>query len=532
MPPDSRPDGPSRLTADNSSVIELQPHDDLASIRYRLDGVDDPRVILSLPWDLRFLSRALDFDLLRREAERCQLDIAIVSLDPERRRVAHAQGFPAFESVDAARSSAGWHSRPLEKPTRPPRYWWEPDVDLRRCSTRSLPTWLDWLRQGLRVGAFVLALLVLAGSAYVIVPSADVVIIPSGRRVTTVAPVFVDPEIERIEPLDDGPGAIIPSRRVGVEVGGYAEVETSGSRSVATGRATGEVLFTNLLMQDYVVPAGTIVRTSSTSYPIRFRTTSDVAVPADGQATVSIEALERGVGNVAALRINRVEGVAASAVRVTNPQPTTGAEPEDVPAVAQEDYDRVRDLLTQQLLDKANADLGGLLEATEFAPRQSLRVEAVPKKSYTHFIGEEAEKVGLDMRLLVSGQAVDVADAESVAYRALSQKLPDGYRLVDAQFELGEVAEEDVGPGQFTFFVTGRGYAAASLNTEQIVDLIRGRRVPRARQALEETLPLDEAPRFTVWPEWVGRLPLLPLRINVDVLPRGRAVSRATITAD
>lgn len=532
MQPDSRSDASSQLADTSPSVIELQPHDDLASTRYHLDTVDGDRVILSLPWGLHFLSRALDFNLLQREAERRQLKIAIVSPDPQRQHLARSEGFPAFESVDMARSSGAWHSRSPEKPEPPPQCWWETDVDLRRRSTPSLPTWLDWLRQGLRVGAFVLALLVLVGSAYIIVPSAEVMIVPSGRRVTAVVPVSVDPDLEKIEPIDDGMGGVIPSRRVGVEVSGYAEVETSGTRSVAAGRATGEVMFTNLLMQDYVVPAGTVVRTSSTSYPIRFRTTADVAVPAGGQAAAPIEALEQGVGNVAALRINRVEGSASSAVRVINPQPTTGAEPKDVSAVVQEDYDRVRDLLTQQLLDKANAELGELLKATEFLPRQSLRVEAVPKKSYTHFIGEQTEKVGLDMRLLVSGQAVDVANAESVAYRALSQKLPAGYRLVDARFELGEVAEENVGPGLFTFFVTGRGYAAASLNAERVVDMIRGRRLSQAKQVMEDSLPLGEDPRFTVWPEWLGRLPLLSLRINVNVLPKGRAVSQATTVVD
>jgi len=520
------------------SVVELQPQDDLASVQHWLSWLGGGRVALVLPWDMRFLSRGLDFDLLRREAERRQLEVAIVSADPERRQVARGCGFPAFASVEEAQESTVWRNRPPERVEPPPRHWWDEDIVLQPRPVRPRVPWLDWVKLGIRVGIFVLALLVVAGSAYVVVPSGVVTLVPAGREFTTIVPVSVDPDIEMVEHspfLEGGAGGTIPARQVGVEVGDYTEVETTGTMNVATGRATGVALFTNLLAQDYIVPADTIVRTSSSSYPIRFRTTADVAVPAGGQATVPIEALEERMGNVGAYRINRVEGVAASAVRVVNPQPTTGAEPNEVRVVTQADYDRVRRQLVLQLLDQAYVEMGDLLEPTEFLLRQSLRIEAVPKKAYTCFIAEQADTVGLDMRLLVSGLAVDVDNAEAVAYTVLSRRLPPGYVLVDARFELGEVAEEDIGPGRFTFFVTARGYAAAALDTDAAVALVRGQRVDDARERLLAEFPLAEEPQVTIWPEWpervewLERVPLLPLRISVQVVPQGQqqlAVSR------
>ncbi len=326
---------------------------------------------------------------------------------------------------------------------------------------------------------------------------------------------------------------VIPARRVGVEVEGHAEVETTGTMHVAVGQATGAVLFTNLLAQDYVVPANTVVRTSSSSYPIRFRTTADITVPAGGQASVPIEALEERIGNVGAFRINQVEGVAASAVRVINPQPTTGAEASEVRVVTQADYDRAREQLMQQLLDQAYVEMGDLLEPTEVLFRQSLLIVGVPKEAYTHFISEQSDTVGLNMRLLVRGLAVDVDDAEAVAYATLSRRLPPGYVLVDAHFELGEVSEEDIGPGWFTFFVNARGIAAAALDTGAAVALVRGQRVDDARGQLLAEFPLSEEPQIVIWPQWpewlkwLERLPLLPLRISVQVVPQGQAVSQA-----
>jgi hypothetical protein len=366
---------------------------------------------------------------------------------------------------------------------------------------------------------------IVAGSTYVIVPRSVVTLVPAGRKFSIIVPVSVDPDIEEI----DHASRLIPARRVGIEIEGYAEVETTGVMDLVAGRATGEVLFTNLLAQDYVVPAGTVVRTSSTSYPIRFRTTADIAIPAGGQATAPIEALEDGVGNVGAFQINQVEGVAASAVRVINPEQTTGAEPRETRVVTQGDYDRLASQLMQQLLDQAYVDMSNtLLEPSEILLRQSLRVEAVPKRAYTRFVTEQADTVGLNMRLLVSGRAVDVDNAEAVAYIALSRRIPPGYELVDASFELGEVAEEDIGPGRFTFFVTAHGYADAALDTGVAVSLIRGKRVADARESLLAELPLAEEPEIVLWPEWperlkwLERLPLVPVRINVRVVSQGR----------
>jgi hypothetical protein len=136
------------------------------------------------------------------------------------------------------------------------------------------------------------------------------------------------------------------------------------------------------------------------------------------------------------------------------------------------------------------------------------------------------------MQLLVSGLAVDVDNAEAVAYVSLTSRLPPGYALVNAHFELGEVAEEDIGPGQFTFFVTASGYAAVGLDTNKAVELVRGQPVDLARSRLVSEFPLAQEPEIVLWPEWpdrlkwLERLPVLPLRIQVEVLPQGQDPAR------
>ncbi|NLF03231.1 MAG: hypothetical protein GX601_19880 [Anaerolineales bacterium] len=497
------------------TIIELQEQDDLPSIRQRLSWLDPGRVALVLPWDLVALSDRVDFDLLRREANRRQLEIAIVSPDPERRAVAHSLGWPAFASARDAQRAAVWRLHRPKPVKPPPKHWWDAPVDLRPRRSRRSPRWVAWIWLLSRIAIFLVALAVLAGSAYLIVPRAEVTLYAAGREFETIVLVSADPEIEEVDQVNQ----VIPARRVGIEIEGAIEVPTTGLAEMTFGSATGEVLFTNLLAQDYRVRAGTVVRTSSSSYPLRFRTTAEVVVPAGGQATAPIESMDSVGGNVGAYQINQVEGVAGSALRVINPRATGGAESRETHIVVQADYDQARTRLMRQLLDQAHAEISALdlLQATEFVPRQSLRIEAVPKQAYSRFIGEQAETVGLEMRLLVSGLAVDVHNAEVVAYVELARRLPPDFTLVDAHFDVGEVAEEDIGPGQFSFFVTGYGYAAAELSPERALDIVLGKELDEARQQLMAELPLAQPPIITVWPEHVRRIPLLPLRVSVDI---------------
>jgi hypothetical protein len=510
------------------SVIELGLLDDVGSVRDRLRPVHAGRVALELPWGMDAFSRRVDFELLRREAERRQVEIAIVSQDPDHRRLAREAGLPAFSTAAQAQKAKAWR-RKVPQEARPPRLgWWEEAVELDSEPLPADAPLIPNARLSIRLAAFGLAVLVLAAAAYAVVPSGVVTLVPEGSQFETVVAISVDPEADAV----DQAARVVPARALGVYVEDYAEIETTGVMFVPTGWATGEVLFTNLLGQDYTVPAGTVVRTSSTGYPLRFQTSEEVVVPAGGQTTAPIEALERMVGNIAAFQINRVEGVAGSAVRVTNPYPTRGAEGKEAPMVSEPDRAELADQLTEQLLEMAYDEMGQMLGPTEILFAEALRVEAVPKRNYTHMARESADRVGLQMRLLVSGLAIDGDDAKAVAYIALSSQLPSDHLLVDARFAFGEVAEEDIGPGRFTFFVTARGYSTAALNVGEVIALVRGKSVSRAQERLLAAFPLAQEPAISVWPVWPGRMPVVPVRISVRIEPRQGDLDRPLVAVE
>jgi hypothetical protein len=158
-------------------------------------------------------------------------------------------------------------------------------------------------------------------------------------------------------------------------------------------------------------------------------------------------------------------------------------------------------------------------EPGRFLPNQTLMIQASPKVAYTHVVGEQTNSLGLSLVLLITGYSVNVVDAQAVALKQLTAELPDNYTLTDARFEYGEAAEEDVGSGVFSFYVTAFGYATARIETAQVEELILGKPVEEAMEALQSSLSLSTPPEMTISPEWFPYVPRLPIRVNITIIP-------------
>jgi hypothetical protein len=502
-------------------VITIAPEDNRYTIREALHQCYQEPVLVILTWEiLKGWQSELDYEVLLRESVERQLTIAWVIDDPEIRKVARKAGFPVFRSEQSAETHFNQKGvfpalKVQQKPPRPKRPWYASTVKRTKPPRFSKqPVWM----LALESIVLLIVMFFVAITMYLAVPSAEITLHPSHITYSRIITVAVDPQAEAVD-LQQG---IIPALRVGDEFSGYAEVSTTGRGYSFSGRAEGSVLFTNLLGQEYRVPANTIVRTSSGSYPVRYSTTQDVIVPAFGQAETPVVALEDGPrGNVDAYQVNLVEGVVGFAARVTNPTPITGAESKTVSIVSENDRERALVVATQQVLAVAYNGLQELASADtgRFLPNQTLVIQSSPKVAYTHVVGEQTNSLGLSLVLLITGYSVNVVDAQAVALKHLTAQLPDGYNLTDARFEYGEAAEEDVGPGEFSFYMTSFGYAAARINTSEVEELTLGKPVEEAIDALQSSLPLSSPPEITVSPEWFKYVPRLPVRVNITVVP-------------
>ena len=494
-------------------IITLAPEDDVNSIAERVEWANADRVALVTPASF---NRELDFARLRRVGQQHGTEIAIIAPNHVQRLAAREVGLVAFSSIqDAMRS-----------------YWIpsddvEPIVRLhapRRFAPNSLARFFpkrNIFLSGLQILVGLAALVVLIGTALVILPTAKITLTASSQSVSYIVPVSLDLRADKA----DSKTRVVPARRVDVAVEGTLSTETSGKKDVSKYRASGQVTFFNNLSAQYTVPRNTVVRTSGSSTPARFATLEDVTLAPGGQASANVEATDDGgIGNVGPNTVNQVEGIASLAVRVINTGYMGGGGGDTVRAVTKEDYARVRKDLREKLFQQALSQMNQQPEiASEglFIVPDTFFIAEVQDETYDRFISEAADSVTLHMRIQVAAVAVSPTDLDMMAHDVLVDKVPEGFSLLSARAERGEVAEEGTGL-RYEYYIVARGTAGAEIDETRVRRLVRGKRVTEAQATLLNTFQLKQNPSIKVEPAWlaawINRVPFVPMRIETQVL--------------
>jgi hypothetical protein len=502
-----------------TETIYLYPDDDIVSIRDRLDWVKGPRVVLVLPEDGELLNSPLDLSLLQRHAAGLRLEIGLVSSDESIVRQAKELGFATFSSVRSATKGKRrwWRARRKRPPPVSPAKLDKADLSEMQRRKAERPIWQRWMLRYLAIVAYVLTLAALFIAAVYAIPGATITLEPEVRTVQVLRQIVADPQLEEVE----ASGLSVPGRVLVTIQEWEADVETTGTIEVPDARAQGRVIFVNQLDQPVTVPAGVRVSTSAGSRII-FQTLSPVEVPGVVGGTVETDAVavEPGdLGNVAANLINRIEGPLSLQLQVRNLEPFTGGGVRVERAVTEEDQRRLRSQVLQQIQLLSLAELQSQVERQEFLARDSLRLARILHETYSHFPGEQTDRLGLDIRAEFQATAVDEAQAVGLVYEAVAAAVEDGFKLVpdSLSFSSGEVIGVD-DEGRVTFEMIGSGRMAADLALSEPLRRVLGQRVEPAMAHLYESLPLQEYPSAQVWPSWFERIPFLPVRVSTDVV--------------
>lgn len=501
-------------------IIQLEPYDDVVSVRDKLGWIRAPRVLLVFPEKNEpILQERLDLVLIQREATRRRAQLALITHDPIVTENARELGIATFRTVESSHRRY-WQTKRAELSVPREDRVTELDVDLVEAGTRLKPEEERFSPQARRTFALIifgLTVIMLLSGCYVILPGATVRLSPAANQVSVTTTITADPEATFVDPE----AGIVLARVVGVEVEGSLSVDATGTTLQPSQKARGIALFTNLIPDQVSIPAGTVVKTSA-GEPVEFVTLVAATLPGEVGETVEVpvEALAAGfTGNLPSNRINEIEGPLSVRLAVTNPEPTSGGDAQDARAISQDDLDRVRERLLQQLQQRAYAEMQtDLLEESEFIPLETLDVVLVHSETYTGYVGEVRNDVGLAMRVTVQGIVVDERHARQVVYARLAEKIGDGYQLGTGTlvYRLGDVVDIDQNR-RVTFVMQGAGDVSAAIDAARVRELTRGMAVRRAADELRRELPLELEPEIESWPRFWPLMPVLPLRINVEV---------------
>jgi len=509
-------------------IIQLAPDDDITAIRNRLEWAEARRILMIVPRQNKTLRSVVHQKVLARTADMLNIELALVTQDLRTRDAAKQAGTKTFAAEWIARRR-GFVGKIAEKPA--PEKTTAPQLQLVetpppprvRIKNKKLVVVVGSGRVGCFQQLIALILAGMLGLALVLVllalsPTATVTLVPQVDVITATVTLSADPAAELTDP--DRANNAIPAQAVQVEISRFAEVDTVKREDAPVDFATGTVVIFNRTQDEQIVPISTTLRTSS-GVPIEFITTQTATVPAGTGATTetTIIALEEGPrGNVPSGQINRFRNPSLGLLaRVINEAPTTGGTVRDAGVVTDDDKTRVRSKL-RQLIQQAGYELmTAELDTQEFIPPETLQVIELDL-TYNQFSGDVSETLGAEMRAVVRGTAVADYDANQLAYFALLDEVPLDKTLLPKGLRFSAGGIQEVQDRAVTFPVIAEGIVVSDIDEDAVKEAITFLPTGEAQAWLSENLPIVSVPGVDVTPAWLGRLPLFPARISVDVV--------------
>ena len=505
--------------------LQLTPTDTVVTVRARLASLRGRRVLLIWPPDGKPLRRKLDLVLIQRDADRRAIQLALVS--PDKAIIAHAAelNISCFASIDASqveRWKRGRQKRFL------PRYH-KPSPDLQ---TEDLAIIADRIERRKRLSPwraaierlFVLVLLIglIGGVFYALLPSAVLELTLAEHELVAVVDILADSKANAVN-LENG---VIPALTLRESVETTATIPASGTLRLDSVSAAGVVTFTNLGESLVIIPSKTILGANA-GEPILFETMADVVVPAgvgrSVDATIQAKEGYRGrIGNVSAGMINTVIGALAEKVSVINLTPAVGGGAPSVKVVAEVNQTRLLESVRLQLQSLAFERMRATLPDSQVIIIESIGIEEERKEwiAFSADVGDMTSELSLSMRALVAALAIDDRYARQVAVGSLKANLPPGKILVGESIEYSRgpftLGRED---GQVQFTAASRASAISDFDAGALRSALAGLSLSEATDLLLALPELSSADRpvLTVYPKGLARMPLLPIRIDLQI---------------
>jgi hypothetical protein len=424
------------------------------------------------------------------------------------------------------------HSEPPDRATRPSG--WDapesaagpgaglPQVPPTSSSRAARPGRRGGSRLPLVIALAVLALVVLVGGvgAYVLLPSATIVVTP---RPEALPPLTLTVKADPSATAPDAAALVVPAVEVPLDVSVTDTFQATGKRVTET-KASGQVRFSNLdFLRTNTVPGGSIV---STNAGVRFRTNSTITVPkADlvgltvfpGRATVGVTAVDPGVAaNVEPNTIVIVpKGEDPQALKVVNPDATSGGTHDEFPKVAQTDVDAALKKLSSALDAAFQARLSDSSIAAPGATvfrETAVLGDATPSVDPATLVDKEITAFQLGLSATGTVITVDPTPISAIAEQQLRSTVTADHQLVAGSIKVS-VGKATVAGQVVSFPATASGKQIARLDPDALRRLVLGRSLADARAALAAYGDVS----VTAWPDWVGSIPTIDSRVTVSI---------------
>jgi hypothetical protein len=209
---------------------------------------------------------------------------------------------------------------------------------------------------------------------------------------------------------------------------------------------------------------------------------------------------------------------------VVNPNGTFGGGSQLAPTVTQEDRDNLLAQLQEQTQARALETLQSKLEPGEWLPPETVK-SFVIAQAFSAFNDEETPELGLTLRTLLQGVAVNEATTREAMLAALQGVIPERGMLVADTFHMERVPGATALDRAVQFTVTVGGDYIVPIDPAEVRSTIAGLTPEAAAEVLGARWNMNRPPEIYLDPEWSGTLPRLSQRIQVRVDYGGATVA-------
>ena len=372
------------------------------------------------------------------------------------------------------------------------------------------------------LGIIALVLLVGGVGAYLLLPSATIVVTPKEESLGPVA-MTIEADLSASAPDATSDPPVVPAETVTVDVATSGTFPATGKR-VEKEKATGTVRFRNKdFTSSNTIPAGSVI---STANGVKFKTNSAVTVPrADivglqvfpKSASVKVTAVTAGPdGNVQPNTIVVIpRGEDPISLDVNNPDETKGGKRDEFPKVTQEDVDAAMLALDGQLdaafLDQLADPTIASPDATVFPETRALG-PSTPTVDPATLVDQELETFDLELTATGTATAVNADPVRAVAEERLRSSVDPNHQLLEGSVEVN-VDPAVVTGGRISFPVSASATQTAILDASDLKQQVMGRSLDEARSILEAYGAVE----LTPWPDWVSTVPTFDGRVDLTI---------------
>jgi hypothetical protein len=493
-----------------TQIIQLEDHDDTISVRDKMDWSQTPRVLLVWPERGKVLRNRLDLILLERYCSSHGSQLALQTKDPEVIFQAGEAGIPVFQSRRTAqlqpwrKSFREFKRREIEDQAVEVR---DPDLLSRPSKPlyQDLPLWA-------RIPIFVLAVIAVLAIAGMLLPSAIITVEPEVNQRSLVLPIRAMIGEEQIQIA-----GWVPVRELSISVEDEQSIPASGTTTIPSEYAQGEVLFTNLGEEAVTIPTDTILSTNSET-PVQFATTEPGSLaPGPGESiAVKVSSIYPGrSGNVLAGQITTISTALEAEVAVSNILATEGGEDLSLKAPNSADRNRLSRNIVISLKELARGEIARILTRDDVLLSPNLADYEILAETFMPEEGSPGTELHLEeqIRFMVLYAAGD--DLHSLAVdlvKAQYQEQKFEPMLENIQISQLSSPEQDQ-PQSYSWSMEVAWSDRKVINQNEFIQTVLSKNPTDASRLLEEKFSLTHPPRIELSPSWWFRIPALPFRI-------------------